>query len=130
MRNYILYALCLLLFGCYKTYPNKLTPKELEVDASEHDIVICTTRKINDVDISNESYPNTNSGDSNYDNGILTFEESWFNMRVNKNHPDSCYIIKFHITKNDSGEKRKIVFYVQGDIHTKTTGGSIIQNVR
>ena len=131
MRNYILCALCLLLFGCHKTYPNKLTPKESEFNSEERMIEIHTSRKKNKVKFDcTASYPKMKPKDSSYSNGILTYDGDWFNMRVNKNHPDSCYIIKFHIKKNDLGEKRKVVFYVQGDIHTKTTGGSITQNAQ
>ena len=68
MRNYILYALCLLLFGCCKIYPNELTPKELEINASEQAVEVHATRKIDMIDIvsSTDLYP-----DSFFENVLL-----------------------------------------------------------
>ena len=36
----------MLLLSCYKIYPNKLTPKELEIDGSEQVVYVNATRKI------------------------------------------------------------------------------------
>mgnify|MGYP004556127107 CR=1 FL=1 len=130
MRNCILCALVLLLCGC-KTSTNRLTPSELEIDASEQYVEVCATRKINKVFFNKaKSYPNIHSSDSEYSNGILTFEESWFKMRVNRNNIDSCNVVKFYIKKNESGEKRIINFRVVGDPHFQTPVGTIIQDIQ
>ncbi len=133
MRNYILCTLCMLLLGCYKIYPNKLTPKELEIDASEQVVYVNATRKIDIIDIvsSADSYPDSKKGEETKDfNGILVCNGVWFNARINTNDLDSCNVIKFYFKKNDSGEKRKIVYTVKGDIHFQMPVGSITQSVQ
>ena len=133
MRNYILYALCLLLFGCCKIYPNELTPKELEINASEQAVEVHATRKIDMIDIvsSTDLYPDSKKGEETKDvNGILICDGVWFNARVNTNDQDSCNVIKFYFKKNNLGEKRKIVYTVKGDIHFQMPVGTITQNAQ
>ena len=133
MKNFILLcAFSLLLFGCDKKWPNILTPKELEIDASEHYVEICATRKIKMIHISNsEPSPNSKkSEDINPVNGVITYNESWFSMRVNTNDPDSCNVIKFHIQQNEIGKKRKIVYTVMGDRYFQMPVGTIIQDTQ
>ena len=133
MKNFMLLcAFSLLLFGCDKKWPNRLTPKELEIDASEHNVEIYATRKIKMIHISStELFPNTKrSGDVNPVNGVITYNESWFSMRVNTNDPDSCNVIKFHIKQNELGKKRRIVFTVMGDRNFQMPVGYIIQDIQ
>ena len=129
MKNFIfLCALSLLLFGCDEKIKNELTPKELEIDASEHNVEIYATRKIQMIRIN--STGGAKSSKPEYSDGIIMFKESWFSVRVNRNNPDSCNVLKFHIKKNDSGEKRVISFRVFGRAHRQNPIGSITQNAQ
>ena len=128
MRNYILCALCLLIFGCDKKIKNELTPKELEIYASEQIVEVCATIKIQTININ--STGGAKSSKPEYSDGIIMFKESWFSVRVNRNNPDSCNVLKFHVKKNDSGGKRVISFRVFGKAHCQNPIGSITQNAQ